>query len=145
MKKLSIMAITSILISSVSFADQNSIADHSQITAEKVSQMCSKMKPTKYSENEEGKVIRKGCTFKNGIYTISYEVSGKQEYIDSLANFGIKNQNAKTGDQTEFNKYCTSYAWLVKTPNLAKQIVVEYKDTSGKLLASKYIETKDCK
>lgn len=145
MKKIILITLSSLLFASNAIADADSISDKSQITAQKVTSMCSKMKPTTYSENEVGKVVRKGCSFSKGVYTINYEVSGKAEYLRSMENSGIKNQNAKLGDKEEFKKYCTSYAWLVKTPNLANRISVEYRDTAGKLLASKYIDTKDCK
>lgn len=145
MKKFLLMASSALIFSLSASAEQSSISDPSQITAAKISEMCSKMKPARYSENEEGKVIRKGCNFKDGVYTIIYQVSGKNEYLKSLEESGIRNQNARNGDPEEFKKYCTSYAWLVNAPQVARRIAVEYQDTAGKVLASKYIDTRDCR
>ncbi len=125
-------------------AGQVSSSDSDHITANKISAMCSKMKPSVYTKNDAGTIIRKGCRFKNKTYTIIYEVDGQAQYVQSMKNTGIVNKNAKDGDPKEMKNYCKSYAWLYQDPKLTTKIVVEYRDTKGKLLASKFIETADC-
>ncbi len=115
------------------------------LTADRITKMCAKMKPSVYAKNDEGTILRKGCRFQKGTYTIIYEVTGRDSYLNSMRTSGIVNQNARTGDQEEFAKYCKSYSWLYSSREIARKIAVEYRDPKGNLLASKYIDTRDCR
>jgi hypothetical protein len=134
-----------IALSAAVFAGEIKTSEQSELTAKRISSMCEKMKPTIYTKNDVGTITRKGCRFKDHSYTIIYEVDGDKKYVTDMRESGILNQNAKNGDMEEMKRYCKSYAWLYRTGNLAKKIIVEYQDTSGKILASKYIDLKDCK
>lgn len=126
------------------FAVDVTTEDQTTLTAKRISAMCEKMKPTVYTKNDVGTITRKGCRFKDRTYTLIYEVNGEEKYVSEMRESGIINQNAKNGDKEEMKRYCKSYSWLYSTKNLTKKIVVEYHDTSGKVIASKFIDVNDC-
>ncbi|MBQ8707671.1 MAG: hypothetical protein IJ523_06250 [Succinivibrionaceae bacterium] len=117
----------------------------SGMNARQINAICDKMKPAIYTKNDAGTITRKGCHFKDRTYTLTYEVAGEQKYINDMKNSGLVNKNAKDGDAAELKKYCKAYAWLYRQKDLTKKIVVEYRDTAGKILASTFINTSDCR
>ncbi len=126
------------------FAVDMTTEDQNSLTAKRISAMCEKMKPTVYTRNDAGTITRKGCSFRDHTYTIIYEVNGEEKYVKDMKESGIINQNAKNGDKEEMKRYCKSYSWLYSTKNLTKKIAVEYQDTTGKVIASKFIDVNDC-